>query len=357
MQHPPFQKPVSSPLFRLVFQVFALALSLALLLAFPVALVAQDFQYSQFYAAPLAHNPAFVGSAFRPRVFFSHRNQWTGSSSPFVGNIVSADYYIKKYTCGLGVTLANEKAAGGANRNFSFAGQYAYHAKLSRKWAMNFGMQLGVVSRNVGFADLLFYDQIDTAGNIALPTKDGLSESSLSFSFADLGSGLLFYSPTAWVGLSVHHVNAPRQDLLGDLNRLDRKFTLQAGKKILLGLSRDTKFPDQLPSITLAALLKSQGQFRQLDLGTYLHLQPLVLGLWYRGLPFLGGSQGYFNQDALIALVGLKQDNLSMGYSYDLNLSGLVSAYGGSHEITVSYAFDYKEPKRRKGRALPCPSF
>jgi len=349
MHHQPLLIRVHSLLFGLVLLVFALVMSFRV--------VAQDFQYSQFYAAPLAHNPAFIGSAFRPRVFFSHRNQWTGSSSPFIGNIVSADYYLKKYTCGIGATMANEKAADGANRNFSFAGQYAYHAKLSRKWSMNFGMQLGIVSRNVGFANLLFYDQIDTAGNIALPTKDGLSESSFSFSFADLGSGLLFYSPTSWIGLSVHHVNAPKQDLLGDLNRLDRKFTLQAGKKILLGLSRDTKFPDQLPSVTLAALIKSQGQFRQLDLGTYLHLQPLVLGLWYRGLPFLGGSQGLFNQDALIALIGLKQDNLTMGYSYDLNLSGLVSAYGGSHEITVSYAFDYKEPKRRKGRALPCPSF
>jgi hypothetical protein len=83
----------------------------------------------------------------------------------------------------------------------------------------------------------------------------------------------------------------------------------------------------------------------------------MVLGLWYRGLPLVGGAEGITNQDALVLLVGLRQDNLSMGYSYDINLSGLVPAWGGSHEISLSYAFKQPDAKRRSRHALPCPRF
>jgi hypothetical protein len=59
-------------------------------------------------------------------------------------------------------------------------------------------------------------------------------------------------------------------------------------------------------------------------------------------------------------LVGIKQNNLSIGYSYDINLSGLVGVFGGSHEITVTYEFNTKYLSLKgikQSKALPCPSF
>ena len=38
--------------------------------------LAQDPQFSQFYAAPLYLNPAFAGSAQEARVGINYRNQW-----------------------------------------------------------------------------------------------------------------------------------------------------------------------------------------------------------------------------------------------------------------------------------------
>ncbi|MFA9210006.1 MAG: type IX secretion system membrane protein PorP/SprF, partial [Yersinia sp. (in: enterobacteria)] len=48
-------------------------------------------------------------------------------------------------------------------------------------------------------------------------------------------------------------------------------------------------------SITPAFIYKAQGKFDQLDVGMYLTYEPVVFGLWYRGLtginpPFGGGK-------------------------------------------------------------------
>ena len=66
---------------------------------------------------------------------------------------------------------------------------------------------------------------------------------------------------------------------------------------------------------------------------------------------------GVFNEDAACFLIGLRQDNLSIGYSYDVNLSGLVPMYAGSHEISLGYTFDKRVPRQKIRHALPCPSF
>jgi hypothetical protein len=111
--------------------------------------------------------------------------------------------------------------------------------------------------------------------------------------------------------------------------------------------------------LTPAALFKQQGSFRQVDLGCYINYNPLLLGVWYRGLPVIQSVQGAFNHDAISAMLGLQQDNLTIGYSYDINLSGIAPIYSGSHEISVTYEFRTEALKRQTGpktRGLPCPS-
>ncbi|MFT4523977.1 MAG: hypothetical protein ACI85F_000118, partial [Bacteroidia bacterium] len=46
--------------------------------------LAQDPQFTQFYANPLYLNPAFAGSKRCPRVVMNYRNQWPAISGTFV---------------------------------------------------------------------------------------------------------------------------------------------------------------------------------------------------------------------------------------------------------------------------------
>jgi hypothetical protein len=103
-----------------------------------------------------------------------------------------------------------------------------------------------------------------------------------------------------------------------------------------------------------------QGPISQLDLGINYHIDPVSIGLWYRGKPFQKTMIGSINQDALIFTMGLYLKNLNIGYSYDFNVSGLSTTTGGAHEISLIYEFAAKPIARqvkKTNKLIPCPTF
>ena len=106
-------------------------------------------------------------------------------------------------------------------------------------------------------------------------------------------------------------------------------------------------------SLSVAALFRYQDLITQLDIGVYWYKNPLVFGMWYRGLPIINEeSRG----DALIFLVGYKIDQFSVGYSYDFTISKLVATSGGAHEVSITWEFKTTR-QRRTARMVPCPEF
>ena len=105
-------------------------------------------------------------------------------------------------------------------------------------------------------------------------------------------------------------------------------------------------------TISMAFLFKSQEQNKQLDLGLYWYKYPLILGLWYRGIPPYNSDRG----DAIALLVGFKTKYVHIGYSYDFTVSKLINSTNGSHEISLIYEFKVT-PRKRKPHAIPCPEF
>ena len=59
--------------------------------------IAQDTQYSQFYAAPLYLNPALTGASELTRVGVNYRNQWPGLDYSFNSYSAYIDHYIFDY--------------------------------------------------------------------------------------------------------------------------------------------------------------------------------------------------------------------------------------------------------------------
>ena len=66
--------------------------------------------------------------------------------------------------------------------------------------------------------------------------------------------------------------------------------------------------------------------------------------------------QGFNNPDAFIALLGIQTSVVKIGYSYDVTVSKLSNATGGSHEVSFALQFDCR-PKKKRIRAINCPSF
>ena len=313
--------------------------------------VGQDPQFSQFYSAPTYLNPAFTGNTIQNRVVLNYRYQWPSVPGAFISYNFSFDHFIPEINSGLGVLVTHDKAGAGGLQYTNLDFQYAYHMKINRTTAINFGMQYGYTWRSLDYAELVFGDQL-LRGSSTSVEHAKLQNAN----YFDFSTGALLYGKSYWVGASVHHANQPNESLLQEESKVPFKLSVHGGYRIKLGKTTIvSKAQHIIPSINY----KSQGKFDQLDIGVYYEIHPLVLGLWYRGIPvFKAYEPGYQNNDAVVMLVGYEIDKLRIGYSYDITVSRLVSNTGGSHEFAIIYEFASKRRElSRKRRVVPCSKF
>lgn len=316
-------------------------------------LKAQDPQFSQFYAAPMYLNPAFAGNTTQGRIMANYRNQWPAIPKAYISYSVAYDHNLEDFNSGVGIIAIHDKAGTGGLKYTSIGGIYSYFFRASRKVIIRPGIRASYVSRGLDASQLIFPDQL--SGN----TTSNASGIIQNTSYLDISGGLLVYSNNFWFGGAVDHMNQPNESLLqSGETRLPAKFSLHGGynipvKKSLKGAAKS--------SITIAANYKAQQKWDQFDLGAYYVQEPLVVGLWYRGIPIFKAYQpGYANNDAVIALIGFQAKDLRIGYSYDLTISRLISNTGGSHEVSIvyEYATAKKRKKKRKQKFLvPCAKF
>ncbi len=328
---------------------------------------AQDPQFSQFYAAPLYLNPAFTGSAMSTRLNLNHRNQWSGISANYVTSALSVDTYIDQVNSGVGILFTSDKQFSDLTTT-NISALYAYHIKINDNLSANLGLQGSYVNRSINLDGKLFGDQLDRFLSTDKYTKtlDPLGQNlNPSFSYVNFSGGAVMYSDKFWFGVSAHNINEPNQAFSKAVDaKLPMRISAQGGIRIPLAdysLGNGVRGnAEREKSLTPAFLYKRQGAYEQLDLGLYLTYSPLVLGAWYRGIPFKT-YQSIPLQDAAIVLLGYKMDNFSVGYSYDLTVSTLGASSGGSHELSLSYTFDNyleKKPSRRRHKKeMSCPKF
>lgn len=334
-----------------------------LLLLLAEALYAQDAQMSQFYAAPLYHNPAFTGSTFAPRVIFNNRNQWPSLDGNFFTSMLSADVYVEGMNSGFGFLFMNDQAGSNRLKTTEISFLYSYQLQLNENNAIRLGLQGGYSQRSFNSSGLIFGDQLDNLGNVIGPTQDPLLNIGGNKSFADFGAGLLYYNPKVFLGFSVAHLTEPDMALTGTGFNLPRRYVVNGGLNLNLTNPGTTARNARKELIlTPTFLFKAQGPFSQLDFGAYATYAPITFGLWYRGIPLKRTEGGLVNQDALTGLVGLRFDSFSLGYSYDLTISSLGISTGGAHEISIAYQFEPLESRKKprykyKKKELSCPRF
>ena len=333
------------------------------LLGSSLQLFAQDPQFSQFYAAPLYLNPAFAGSTLQARAGLNYRNQWPAVEASFVTYSAYFDYFFEDYNSGVGM-LINQDTEGLAGLNStSVSIQYSYQVFLTEYLAFRPALQAGFFYRNLNFSRLTFGDQFDPlTGEFINPNTAEQFNTGFSKAFVDISSGGLLYTKNAWLGAAWHHMNTPQQSLLDEDDRLPSKLSVHGGFKFILEPAGGGYEVPRQRSITATFQYKHQGPFDQIDLGTYFTSEPMVLGLWYRGIPYKQVN-GYANNESIVLLVGFikrgADDELNIGYSYDYTISGLGASSGGAHEFSLSYSWSMRDPRKplKSSMYLPCPHF
>lgn len=329
------------------------------LLTSSVLLHAQDAAFSQFYSSELYLNPALAGE--EPDLTFSsnYRSQWSSIVVPYSTSQLSLIYPIykndvkEKHLGGLGFSIYNDRAGDG---NFKTLGAFltaAYNIGLVKDGSqdMSFGAQFGVIQKNIDFTNLEWGEQYNPLVGFDasyVPTESGFNSGRM---YGDFNAGFMYYfnpkkdykgkKVSAFVGASVYHLNTPNES-----------FTTTTGSKLPMLYKGHAGIEYAItPKVHIApnAIVYYQNLVDQLNAGLYITYKlsqekkgfkgfssyrntslkdnvDLVLGTWYR----VG--------DAYIFSVGLHTDAYTVGFSYDMNTSGLrfVTGGRGAYEFSLT---------------------
>lgn len=301
--------------------------------------IGQDPTFSQFYSNRLYLNPAFAGTSNCPRLTLNYRNQWPGIDNSFKTYAASFDQQIDAINGGIGVQLLRDQAGESVLNTTSAAFMYSYQFRVNRKFSIRAGFQASVFQKSIDVSNLRFGDMIDARRGFVYQTQEQIKDDKVIY--PDFSFGMIGFSKKLYFGFAVHHLTSPDEGFI-DLAVLERRITGHFGAKLPFGGIRNEDM-----SWSPNVIYQMQGEAMEINIGAYISKGPIVVGLWNRT-----GA----NRDAIIALLGVEQDEYKIGYSYDFTTSALNGQTGGSHEISLSYIFPCR-PKKVRFETISCPSF
>lgn len=337
-----------------------------LMLLLHAAVTAQDPQFSQFYAAPLYLNPAFAGSTNQTRVGINYRNQWPSIDANFTTMSAYADHFMEDINSGVGIIINRDVEGLAGLRSLSLGLQYSYELFITEKLGFRPGAQVALYNRDINFDKLTFGDEYDPNGNTFISgTTAEQFNTNFSKTFVDLSLGGLFFTKVAYLGVSVFHLNRPNQSIIDEDSPLPMKVSVHGGFKYFMkpGVVGSGVYAREAErSIGPAFQYRHQGQFDQMDVGMYYTAEPMVLGIWYRGVPFKNVNE-FVNNESIVLLLGFtrigQKQSLNIGYSFDYTISKLTANSGGAHEFSLSYTWPTRNPRKppKSKMVIPCPDF
>jgi type IX secretion system PorP/SprF family membrane protein len=308
----------------------------------------QDPTFSQFYANSLYLAPSFAGATNQYRFSLNYRDQWPAVPGVFNTYSIAFDKALTNFNSGIGV-LATYDVAGSGNLSTTNIGLlYSYDFNINKEWHIRPGVNFKFYYLGLDIGKLVFNSQITGSGtspSVTPPPFDNVAD-------VDFASSALVYNDRTWGGITVDHLLSPKTSFYGDDATVPIKVNIYGGTQIL----RKTRLRQKMQEVLSVAFnFQKQGKFYQSDVGLYYYKDPIIFGLWYRGIPFATSQAG----DAIIGLIGIKTSQLHIGYSYDFTISNLIGSTGGSHEISLVYEFNNLSlgQLKKRIRAIPCPEF
>lgn len=319
-------------------------------------LAAQDPHFSQFFSSPLTLNPAFTGKFNGAvRAAANYRNQWPTINRAYETGTASVDFPIMTKnipttdTWGLGfMGYADKSAAGAVSFNY-FSMSTAYHKGLDEDGFKQLGAGFQVTYANmlINTSKLTFEDQLTSAG-FTNPTQEIFNNSTLKSSYIDVNAGILYTQSTSdrnnfYGGVSLYHINRPKQQFTGVNYNLYPRATIHAGGYFPTGVQT---------TLHLSGLHSTQAGAHETVLGGAMQF---IAGDPYADKPtsFYGGGWFRFG-DAIIPYIGLEFSDLRAGVSYDINMSDLKTASQSRGGIEISLIYVMRSPE---SKGLPCPKF
>jgi type IX secretion system PorP/SprF family membrane protein len=285
-----------------------------------------DVQLSQYMFHTAEFNPAAIGEGNLIQITGQHRIQWVGIPSAGQTTVLSINSPLKIGTImnGVGLKFLNDVVGGFTNQSAHL--QYAFKKKLGTG-TLSVGADLGFVS--IGFhGDSVARHDISIGEYYQdIKSDPAIPQTYVTGTSFDMNIGVFYSTPKLYAGISYMHVNNTK------VNWNDTEFT-ERGSLFATGgynyIMEDPKYVVK-PSM----LFKTDFSTFQLDMSARVE----YANKYWGGLSYRIG--------AVVFLAGINlPGGLGVGYSYDLPTNQIITASSGSHEILLTYSFEYVFGKR-----------
>ncbi len=324
---------------------------------------AQDLHFSQFFETQMIRNPALTGVFIGDvRTNTGYRSQWNSITKAYKTAFASGEV---KYKVGkghdylaLGVYALTDWSGSIQLTTTQAMPSINYFKSLSNTKPMylSVGFALGLFQRTFDVSKITTNNQY--IGNQYVPSASiGENLSNTSIYKFDASTGIAFNTQLGaseinnlYVAVAYHHFNKPNISFYSDNSIvLAPKLAFNAGYKFAIGA---------LHYVTMQAETSKQDVYNETILGaTYSHnLTPFADDqslFLHSGLMFRYG-------DAIIPVIKIDVRKITIGISYDVNISSLRRVTGGRGgvECTFSYRGWYKSSRvSKEERQLFCPKF
>lgn len=297
----------------------------------------KEMVYSQHNLMPGLYNPARAGDSEFLRVGAGARLQWVGiHNSPRDISICSDIPFAIGPTgrVGVGAVVTRESAGLFSNLNAALQGAWVFKTLKGR---LSAGVRLACYNSRFKGSEIYIPDDDDYHN----PDDPHLPKEDLSGNAFDISLGVAWTNGKWHAGVSLLHATSPEVNLRkeGSENSDPSQYQTSLPAAFYFEGSGNIKLSNTLfimqPSVLLAMSAGSVSAIGSLG-ATYNRF--LSAGLHYRW------------NDAAGLSVGAEFKNFLVGYSFDLPVSSLGKASGGSHEVVVAYRMKLSPGGNKKYR-------
>ena len=289
-------------------------------------LVAQtEPMYSQYMYNMLGVNPAYAGNREATSFNFFQRRQWVGLAGAPQTTSVSIDGAFNDNKLGWGVQAYDDKL--GVERADGVNMMMATHIQVSDKGTLSGGLSVGLMNYRI--------DLLNVQGRYT--PSDPAFYSNFNKWLPAVGLGIYYNTDKFYAGFSIPNVLKSRLTAFDVMNSGIQKVNsthIFFTSGYVFDVNEDVKIK---PSTMIKAV---GGAPIEADFNT---------NVWLKNVIGLGFS--YRTGDAMVAMAEAQiNNNLRVGYAYDITISPLKYYNNGSHELMFRYEFGNNNTKIKSTR-------
>lgn len=323
----------------------------------------QDPQFSQSYLSKLYLNPAATGSEPGTSVAVSYRNQWKNVSNSFNTASFAIDAQAPRFSSAFGIKAMYDAAGSSGIRTSTVGLTYAYILRINKQFNIHFGIGTSFFHKGIDRGALIFTSDLNPIDGVVGNGSSLIVNDKVNF--LDIDAGVLFQFSFKIgkkvvhnsAGFAVHHLTSPVESFQEQESRLPRRYTFHYGA--MFPISENIFKKRSVFYISPIIKYEMQNKVDIFTIGFFNTFKPVFVGAMYQdnGFTSEGGTRTLIFTGGINTAFS-KTTEFTLGYSYDLNLSGVTNVSGGVHELAMKFNFAKADLGRRKGRnRAKCYSF